>query len=114
MGDHVGRRFRGYHEPRRICGRSASPHAASHWRVEVEKVSEDEAVGYHQLRAAHQRYTAPDRRLVENKGHGHAMVKHFYRRIGGEWKLGGLKPTIRWNEFEAEQIFRGFEPISSR
>lgn len=83
---------------------------ASKW----QKISEEEAVGYHQLRAAHQRYTGPDRRLVENKGHGYAMIKHFYRRIDGEWKLGGLRPTIRWNEFEAERIFRGFEPISPR
>lgn len=82
---------------------------ASKW----QKLSEEEAVGYHQLRAAHQRYTAPDRRLVENKGHGHAMVKHHYRRIDGEWKLQGLRPTIRWNEFEAERMFRGFEPASA-
>lgn len=79
---------------------------ASKW----QKLSEEEAVGYHQLRAAHQRYTAPDRRRVENKGHGHAMVKHFYRKVDGEWKLQGLRPTILWNEFEAERIFRGFEP----
>ncbi|KAL8715830.1 MAG: hypothetical protein Q9220_000497 [cf. Caloplaca sp. 1 TL-2023] len=78
---------------------------ASKW----QKVSQEEAIGYHQLRAAHQRYTAPDRRLVENKGYGHAMIKHSYRRIDGEWKLSGLRPTIRWNEFDAERIFRGFE-----
>ncbi|KAI4201745.1 MAG: hypothetical protein LQ346_002107 [Caloplaca aetnensis] len=78
---------------------------ASKW----EKVSEEEAVGFHQLRAAHQRYTASDRRLVENKGHGHAIIKLLYRRIDGEWKLRGLRPTIRWNEFEAERIFRGFD-----
>ncbi|KAL8766421.1 MAG: hypothetical protein Q9209_006797 [Squamulea sp. 1 TL-2023] len=78
---------------------------ASKW----EKISDEEAVGYHQLRAAHQRYTAADLMLVENKGHGNAIIKHSYRRIDGEWKLCGLKPTLRWNEFEAERIFRGFE-----
>ncbi|KAL8909512.1 MAG: hypothetical protein Q9207_000192 [Kuettlingeria erythrocarpa] len=83
---------------------------ASKW----EKVSEEEAVGYHQLRAAHQRYTASDRRLVENKGHGHAIITLFYRRIDGEWKLRGLRPTIRWNEFEAERIFRDFDGSAAR
>ena len=77
---------------------------ASKWA----KISDDEAVGHHQLRAAHQRYTALDRKTVENKGHGHAMVKHFYRKVDGEWKLAGLRPTVRWNEFEFERIFKGF------
>ena len=72
------------------------------------KISDDEAIGHHQLRAAHQRYTAADRKTVENKGHGHAMVKHFYRKVDGEWKLAGLRPTVRWNEFEFERMFKGF------
>jgi scytalone dehydratase len=77
---------------------------ASKWT----KVSNEEVIGHHQLRAAHQRYTALDRKTVENKGHGHAMVKHLYKKIGGEWKLAGLRPTVRWNEFEFEKIFKGF------
>jgi len=77
---------------------------ASKW----QKISEDEVIGHHQLRAAHQRYTSRDLRVVENKGHGHAMVKHVYRKVGGEWKLAGLRPTVRWNEFEFEKIFKGF------
>lgn len=77
---------------------------ASKW----QKVSSDEVIGHHQLRAAHQRYTALDLKTVESKGHGHAMIKHYYRKIDGEWKLAGLRPTVRWNEFEFEKIFRGF------
>ena len=77
---------------------------ASKW----SKISDDEAIGHHQLRAAHQRYTALDLKTVESKGHGHAMVKHFYRKVEGEWKLAGLRPTVRWNEFEFEKIFKGF------
>ncbi|MCJ1479891.1 hypothetical protein MMC06_000045 [Schaereria dolodes] len=78
---------------------------ASKW----EKLSDDDAVGYHQLRAAHQRYTSLDMKTVENKGHGHAMIKHVYKRVNGEWKFAGLRPTVRWNEFEFEKIFKGFE-----
>lgn len=74
---------------------------ASKW----EKVSDEEVLGYHQLRAAHQRYTGPDMQTVENKGHGHAMIKHTYKKIDGEWKFAGLRPTVRWNEFEFEKIF---------
>ncbi|KZF21406.1 Scytalone dehydratase [Xylona heveae TC161] len=78
---------------------------ASKW----ERISEDEAIGYHQLRAAHQRYTGPDKKTVEAKGHGHAMIKHNYRKVDGEWKFAGLRPTVRWNEFEFEKIFKYFD-----
>ena len=66
---------------------------ASKW----EKLSEEEVVGHHQLRAAHQRYTSGNPREVEGKGSGHAVVRHFYRKIDGVWKLAGLKPTVRWS-----------------
>ncbi|KAI4135204.1 MAG: hypothetical protein LQ347_000877 [Umbilicaria vellea] len=75
---------------------------ASKW----EKVSDEEVIGYHQLRAAHQRYTGPDMKTVENKGHGHAMIKHTYKKIDGDWKFAGLRPTVRWNEFEFDKIFK--------
>ncbi|KAI9814064.1 MAG: centractin- actin- protein of the dynactin complex [Pycnora praestabilis] len=74
-----------------------------------EKISDTEVIGSHQLRAAHQRYTGPDRKTVENKGHGHAMIKHWYKKIDGEWKFAGLKPSVRWNEFEFEKIFKGLD-----
>lgn len=77
---------------------------ASKW----ERISDEEVIGHHQLRAAHQRYTGPDKKTVENKGHGHATIKHFYRKIDGEWKFAGLRPRVRWNEFEFEKIFKGF------
>ena len=77
---------------------------ASKWH----KLSEESIIGHHQLRAAHQRYTTSDMTVVENKGHGHAMIRHYYKKLDGEWKLAGLRPTVRWNEFEFDQIFRGF------
>lgn len=77
---------------------------ASKWA----KISDEEAIGHHQLRAAHQRYTALDRKTVENKGHGHAMVTHFYRKVDGQWKLAGLRPTVRWHELDFEKVIKGF------
>ncbi len=75
---------------------------ASKW----EKISESEVIGHHQLRAANQRYTGLDKQNVENKGHGHAMIKHWYKKIDGEWKFAGLRPTVRWNEYAFEKIFK--------
>ena len=72
-----------------------------------EKNSDTTATGYHQLRAAHQRYTAADKKEVEAKGHGHALIQHYYKKIDGEWKLAGLKPTVRWNEYDFGKIFKG-------
>ncbi|KAH7133862.1 Scytalone dehydratase [Dactylonectria macrodidyma] len=68
-------------------------------------VFDDLATGIHQIRAAHQRYTGPDKQTVESKGHGHAVVSHTYRKIGGEWKLAGIKPSVYWNEFDFDKVF---------
>ncbi|KAJ4247097.1 Pituitary homeobox 2 [Fusarium torreyae] len=59
-----------------------------------EQLSETLATGLHQIRAAHQRYTGPDKNAVEAKGHGHATMLHTYRKIEGEWKIAGVKPTV--------------------
>ncbi|MCJ1399070.1 hypothetical protein MMC11_002272 [Xylographa trunciseda] len=70
-----------------------------------ERVSETEVIGHHQIRAAHQRYTGPDRLTVENRGHGHSFIKHWYRKVDGVWKLAGLRPEVYWNEHNFEKIF---------
>lgn len=72
-----------------------------------QRVSDDEAIGTHQLRAAHQRYTGEDKKTIEAKGHSHAVMQFTYKKIGGEWKLSGMKPTVYWNEFDFDQIFKG-------
>lgn len=69
-----------------------------------ERVSETEVIGHNQIRAAHQRY-APDGVTVENRGHGHSFVKHWYKRVDGEWKLSGLCPKVYWNEHSFDKIF---------
>ena len=77
--------------------------------TEWVKVSDTEIIGYHQLRAAHLRYTAPDHKVEEKRGHSHATNTHYYCKVDGVWKFAGLKPYIHWNEYEFESIFKGFE-----
>lgn len=75
--------------------------------TEWERVSETEVIGHHQLRAAHLRFTGPDMQRVDRRGHSHATNEHFYKKINGVWKFAGLRPTVRFNEFDFEKIFKG-------
>lgn len=70
-----------------------------------EYVSETEAVGWHQLRVPHQRYTDESRKEVAVKGHAHGSNQHWYKKIDGVWKFAGLAPIIRWGEFDFESVF---------
>ena len=51
---------------------------------------------------------------VDRRGHGHATNEHFYRKVDGVWKFAGLRPTVRWNEYDFERVFKGisFEDMS--
>ncbi|KAJ5188057.1 hypothetical protein N7491_004381 [Penicillium cf. griseofulvum] len=70
------------------------------------KIAPDLIEGYHQIRAAHQRYTGPDLQEIEAKGHGHAVITLTYVKVDGRWKWGGITTDIRWNEFEFDKIFK--------
>ena len=93
---------------------------ASRW----ELASPTKAVGYHQLRVPHQKYVGDGKGNlvkgedgselngknglgeVEFKGHAHGSNVHWYEKTeDGVWKFAGLKPEIRWGEFEFERIF---------
>jgi scytalone dehydratase len=74
---------------------------ASRW----EKVSDDEVIGYHQLRVPHQRWTDETRTAVAVKGHAHSHNTHWYKKVNGVWKFAGLNPNIRWGEYEFDQVF---------
>ena len=74
---------------------------ASRW----EKVSDTEAVGWHQLRVPHQRYTDESRMEIAVKGHAHGTNQHWYCKIDGVWKFAGLAPEIRWGEFDFDKVF---------
>lgn len=71
-----------------------------------EKVSDTEVIGHHQIRAAHQVYTAPDLQ-VKLRGHAHGSNEHYYRKVDGVWKFAGLKPTLRWKELRFDDVFQG-------
>jgi len=70
-----------------------------------EKVSEDEIIGWHQLRVPHQKYTDATMSEVAVKGHAHSTNQHWYKKIDGEWKFAGLNPEIRWSEFDFDKVF---------
>ena len=70
-----------------------------------EKVSDDEIIGYHQLRVPHQKYTDETRNQVLVKGHAHSSNQHWYKKIDGEWKFAGLNPDIRWSEYDFDKVF---------
>ncbi|KAL2271950.1 hypothetical protein VTJ83DRAFT_1321 [Remersonia thermophila] len=74
---------------------------ASKW----EKVSDTEVIGYHQLRVPHQVYTNSSLQKVEVKGHAHSHNTHYYRKVDGVWKFAGLKPDIRWTEYDFDKVF---------
>jgi len=73
--------------------------------AKYERISATEIVGHHQIRAAHTRYVSLETKEVENKGHGHSYIKHWYRKVDGVWKLAGLCPKVYWNEFNFDKIF---------
>ncbi|MCJ1476565.1 centractin- actin- protein of the dynactin complex [Lambiella insularis] len=72
-----------------------------------QRVDATQVVGHHQLRAAHQVYTDGTLREVKLRGHSHATNEHYYEKVGGVWKFAGLKPTVRWNEYRFEEVFKG-------
>ena len=72
-----------------------------------ERLSDTEVIGHHQLRAAHNRFTDLTFQRVDRRGHGHATNEHFYRKVDGVWKFAGLRPKVRWNEYDFEQVFKG-------
>ena len=79
-----------------------------------ERISDTEVIGHHQLRAAHNRFTDLTFQRVDRRGHGHATNEHFYRKLDGVWKFAGLRPKVRWNEYDFEQVFKGisFEDVA--
>ena len=74
---------------------------ASKW----ESVSPTEVIGWHQLRVPHQKYTDESLTTVAVKGHAHSTNQHWYRKVDGVWKFAGLKPEIRWFEYDFDKVF---------
>lgn len=74
---------------------------ASKW----EYVSDDEIIGWHQLRVPHQKYTDETRSAILVKGHAHSTNQHWYKKIDGKWYFAGLNPNIRWGEYDFDKVF---------
>jgi len=72
-------------------------------------VSNDEIIGFHQLRAAHQRYhqgLLAGKKTIDSKGHTHGVVEMRYVKLEGIWKVKGISWDVRWNEGHFEKVFR--------
>ena len=70
-----------------------------------EKVSDDEIIGWHQLRVPHQKYKDGTMKEVVVKGHAHSTNQHWYKKVEGVWKFAGLSPNIRWFEYNFDKVF---------
>jgi scytalone dehydratase len=70
-----------------------------------ERISETEVIGHHQVRAAHQVYTAPDLKEVRFFGHAQATNLHWYKKIDEVWKIAGLRPKVLWGEGDFGRIW---------
>ncbi|KAF4554732.1 Scytalone dehydratase-like protein [Elsinoe fawcettii] len=72
-----------------------------------ELKSPDSAVGYWQIRAAHYR-TLSDGAVKEWTSASY--VDHLYERVGGEWKLSGLRPhTKLWERGSVLDVIGKFD-----
>ena len=70
-----------------------------------EKEGADVIVGTHQLRVPHQKYTDASLSEVAVKGHAHGIATMWYRRVDDVWKFAGVRPQIRWTEYNYEDVF---------
>lgn len=73
------------------------------------QTGQDEIVGYHQMRVAHQKYADDELKEVAVKGHAHGKSTIWYRRVEGVWKFAGIEPDIRWSEYDHDKIFHDGE-----
>lgn len=86
---------------------------------EWEKVNADFVIARQQLRAGHLRFEDETHKVEKQRGHSHATNEFYFKRVwikdaeggqgGWEWRWAGLKPVVRWNEYDFETIFGGFE-----
>lgn len=70
-----------------------------------EKASDDEIIGWHQLRVPHVKFSDESMKTEVVKGHAHSTNQHWYKKIDGVWKFAGLSPDIRWSEHDFDKIF---------
>ena len=64
-----------------------------------ERVSETEVIGHHQIQMALQK--------GQRSGSSHATYEHYYKRIGEDWKLAGVKPRVWWSKGGLGGVLQG-------
>jgi scytalone dehydratase len=72
-----------------------------------DRTGPDTVTGYHQVRTEYKRWKTMEKKEVEATGQGLTIMLHYYQRVNGEWKLAGVKPLTRSNEFNFERIMNG-------
>ncbi|KAH8898530.1 NTF2-like protein [Thozetella sp. PMI_491] len=75
--------------------------------VEFELCGRDLAIGTWQIQATHRRFLA-DGQVAVWIANGY--VKHFFDRIDGVWKFGGLQPTLPQTQLGQESYVLGVFP----
>ena len=61
------------------------------------------------------RFEDESHKVETKRGHSHATNEFYFKKVWieelgrEEWRWAGLKPEVRWNEYEFETIFGGFE-----
>lgn len=83
---------------------------ATKWR----KTADDCILGHHQIRSTHHRFAVPPvgdnatgvKSDVAAKAHVMAIIT--YRRVGEEWRWGGIETDIHWHDGEFVKIFGDF------
>ncbi|ETS86269.1 hypothetical protein PFICI_00097 [Pestalotiopsis fici W106-1] len=67
--------------------------------TKVECLDDGSVKVEHQIRVAHQRHESEDAASpVSNKGHGHGVTTHWYKRFGEYWKITGALSNLYWSE----------------
>lgn len=80
------------------------------------RTSADEITGTFQARAHHVRFSSngegDEEGFAKGRGRrvlavatGYAVIRHFYRRTEGGWKLSGLRPEVLFDEGDLKGLF---------
>lgn len=71
----------------------------------------DTITGHHQVWVEYKRYKTMEKKKseVEARGQGLTMMLHYYKKMDGKWKLVGVKPQKRLEEFNFPEIFMELE-----
>jgi scytalone dehydratase len=73
---------------------------------QYEKLSDNEALGHHQIYVRYVRWTDDEKKTVEVASEGLIIMTHSYEKFDGGWKLVGTCPQPRLGDLNAGKIFK--------